>query len=232
LADDVDLSQLQARLGITFAKSAHLEEAFTHPSYRNEHPDLPLADNERLEFLGDAFLGYVIALELFGRFPEASEGQLTQLRAAIVKQDSLARAAAALGLGESLRLGRGEEQGGGRHRPANLAAVFEALTGALLLDRGPSATQRFLLKVLHEEMSRVISGEGWLDAKSRLQELIQAEGKPTPRYQVLSSTGPDHDRRFLVAVVVSGQTLGQGEGKSKQEAEKAAASDALGKMGE
>lgn len=220
-------NQSQARLGLIFNDPAWLEEALTHPSYRNEHPDLPLPDNERLEFLGDAFLGQVVAQELFGRLPQASEGQLTQLRAALVRREALARAATSLGLGAHLRLGRGEERGGGRRRPANLAAAFEALVGAVLLDQGAEAASRFVLTALSDELTKVLKGEPWLDVKSRLQQLIQAQGQPPPRYRLLSAKGPDHDRRFTMAVVVGERTLAVGGGKSKQEAEKAAAAAAL-----
>ncbi len=225
------MSQLQGRLGLIFQAPALLEEALTHPSYRNEHLESSGADNERLEFLGDAFLGYVTAQELFARFPEASEGWLTQLRAALVCQETLARAAASLDLGEALLLGRGEEQTGGRQRLANLAAVFEALAGAVLLDQGPEVASRLILTALEEELAGVLISQDWLDVKSHLQQVMQARGHTPPRYRLLSAVGPDHDRRFTMAVMVDDEVLAVGEGKSKQEAEKAAATAALREIG-
>lgn len=222
-----NLSELEGQLGLTFANPRLLEQAFCHRSFVHEKPDLAMASNERLEFLGDAVLGFLAAEYLYAAYPELSEGELTELRAALVRGETLAQRAKSLGLGEYLRLGRGEEASGGRQRQALLAATFEALLAAILLDRGLEAVRRFLHPFLEPEAQRAIAEQATRDFKSRLQELAQAERRQTPYYRTLAAQGPDHDRLFWVEVLVGGISLATGVGKSKQAAEQEAARHAL-----
>ncbi len=202
-----------------------------HRSYLNENPDFRLGSNERLEFLGDAFLGLVVAEFLFREFPELSEGELTKLRSDLVRQDSLARLASSLGLGEYLYLGQGEERGGGRKRSRNMACTLEALVGAAFMDQGFDVTKDLVLRVFASSVAEMRQRGLASDHKSRLQELIQAERQERPAYRLVEAAGPDHDKTFWVEVVVGGEVLGRGSGKSKQAAEKDAAKQALEKRG-
>jgi ribonuclease III len=207
-----------------------LERALTHRSYLNEHPELALDDNERLEFLGDAVLDFVTGAWLYNRFPEQREGRLTSLRAALVKTETLGQFALQVGLNDHLRLGKGESESGGRGRISMLANAFEALLGALYLDQGLGAVQAFLEQLLPEEVDRVLAEERDRDAKSLLQEWSQAEHGITPRYRTVAESGPDHAKTFTVEVRIGDEVVGRGEGLSKQAAAQAAASDALQTM--
>jgi len=211
----------------TFRDPSLLERALTHRSYLNEHLELALDDNERLEFLGDAVLDFVAGASLYNRFPEMREGRLTSLRAALVKTDALAALALRIGLDEHLRLGKGEAESGGRGRISLLADAFEAVLGALYLDQGLGAVREFLESLLPEEVERILAEESDRDAKSMLQEWSQAEYGITPRYRTVSEEGPDHAKSFTVEVRVGDRVVGRGEGLSKQAAAQAAASDAL-----
>ncbi|MHB9145387.1 MAG: ribonuclease III [Symbiobacteriia bacterium] len=200
-------------------------EALTHPSWANEAGSG--ANNQRLEFLGDAVLQLVISDHIFRRYPERAEGELTRLRAAAVRERALAQAAQALDLGACLRLGRGEEAGGGRQRPSILADAFEAIIGAFYLDLGLAAAQRLAVGCLEPVLAAEAGlGEG-KDAKTNLQERVQRTPGAVLTYELLESTGPDHDKRFRVAVNWQGKRLGEGEGRSKKEAEQQAAAAAL-----
>lgn len=222
-----NLSDLEGRLGLTFADQRLLEQAVCHRSFIHEKPDLATASNERLEFLGDAVLGLLAAQYLYTAYPTLSEGDLTELRAALVRGETLDRWAKSLRLGEYLRLGRGEEASGGRQRQALLAATFEALLAAILLDRGLETVRRFLHPFLELEAQRALAAQATRDFKSRLQELAQAERRQTPSYRTLAAQGPDHDKLFSVEVLVGGISLATGVGKSKQAAEQEAAKRAL-----
>jgi ribonuclease-3 len=224
-----DLTALQRTLGISFNDLALLEQALVHSSYVNENPDLAPISNERLEFLGDAVLGLVVAEKLYQDFPRFSEGEMTRLRAALVRRDTLARVARAIGLGDYLYLGKGEEAGGGRRKPANLAGALEAAIAAICLDQGLTATKDFILRLLNPGLGKIVSQGLVVDYKSRLQELVQARGQQTPVYRVIEATGPDHDRRFTVEVKVGDAVLGRGSGKSRKAAETEAARMALEK---
>ena len=225
-----DFAMLQSILGVTFKNTSLLEQSLIHRSYLNEASDLNLSSNERLEFLGDALIGLAVADDLYRRFPELQEGDLTKLRAAVVCRDSLAEVACSLDLGEYLYLGRGEEQGGGRKRERNLACAFEALIGAVLLDRGYDVARELLLNLLKEAMNQAAGQLDVMDYKSKLQEIIQLNQQVTPTYRVVKTTGPDHDREYVVEVIAAGVTIGRGSGKSKQQAEKDAAREALEKL--
>jgi len=220
---------LSQALGISFRNPSLLEEALTHTSYLNENPGLGLAANERLEFLGDALLSLVVAAELFRRFPAASEGELTQMRSALVRRETLARLAASLSLGDCLRLGQGEEATGGRQRPSNLARALEAVLGAVLLDRGWIAARRVVLRLWHQELRAVRPSP---DHKSRLQAVLQARERLTPHYRTLRERSPSGEPLFEVEVVAGERVLGRGSGASKKQAQQAAAREALARLGE
>jgi ribonuclease-3 len=222
-----DWSRLQRELAVDFHELSLLRQAFAHRSYLNENPDCTLGSNERLEFLGDAFLGFAIAETLYQRFDNLSEGEMTKLRSALVCQENLAKLAASLGLGDYLYLGQGEEKGGGRKRPRNLACAFEAMIGAVLIDQGVDPSRDFILRLFDPSLQRAIEKGIASDHKSKLQELVQAKRQERPIYRLVGEEGPDHNRRFTVEVVVDGRVLGTGYGKSKQLAEKDAARQAL-----
>ena len=214
-------------MGVYFNDTSLLEQALIHSSYINENPDFALTSNERLEFLGDAVLGLIVAEKLYQDFPHLTEGEMTKLRAALVRRDTLARMARAIRLGDYLYLGKGEEASGGRHKPPNLAGAMEAVIGAIFLDQGSSIARDFILRLLDVELQKVVSQGTAVDYKSELQELIQAREQKTPAYHVIEVTGPDHDRRFTVEVRLGEAVLGSGSGKSKKAAETEAARSAL-----
>jgi ribonuclease-3 len=225
-----DWSALEERLGVRFKDSALLREALTHSSYLNENPGAGIGSNERLEFLGDAALGLVVARQLYSDYPEEDEGRLTELRTHLVRRETLAQAAARLGLGEYLLVGRGEEGAGGRRRPTNLARAYEALVGALFLDGGLPRVRRFVKASLADEFRDLRNKAVLADPKSRLQEVAQSRWQTTPSYRLVKAQGPDHARRFTVEAVIHGDVLGVGKGRSKQRAEKEAARQALERL--
>jgi ribonuclease-3 len=226
-----DWPGLEERLGVTFQDLHLLRQAFVHRSYLNENPEASLVSNERLEFLGDAALGLVVAQRLYELFPTHGEGLLTELRAHLVRRDTLAHAAERLALGEQLLLGRGEEAAGGRRRPSNLAAVLEAVVGAILVDQGLPSADAFIMSALADDFEAVRSGVAPADPKSRLQVLVQSRGKDLPEYRTLKAEGPEHARLFTVEVYLDGEVLGVGQGKTKRQAEREAARRALEKLG-
>lgn len=223
----LDIVNLQATLGVNFRDLSLLQQALVHRSYLNENPDLPLASNERLEFLGDAVLGFIVAEEIYHRFPDLSEGELTKLRSALVRGETLGRVALSLNLGEYLYLGRGEEESGGRRRTRNLGCTLEAVIGAVLIDQGLDAARSFILRILGSELERAIEDKLVADYKSRLQQIIQSERKITPVYRTIEEVGPDHAKVFTVEVLAGDSILGQGAGPSKRAAEMEAAREAL-----
>jgi len=222
-----DLAALQQTLGISFNDSSLLEQALVHSSYVNENPGIAPASNERLEFLGDAVLGLAVAEKLYQDFPHSAEGEMTRLRAALVRGNTLARVARTIKLGDYLYLGKGEEASGGRRKPANLAGALEAMIAAIFLDQGLTITRDFILRLFNEELREVAGRGARVDYKSQLQELIQSREQQTPAYQLIEAMGPDHDRRFTVEVRVGDTVLGKGSGKSKRSAETEAAGAAL-----
>jgi ribonuclease III len=219
---------LSRRLGLPFSNLALLTRAFTHRSYVNENPD-SLEDNERLEFLGDAVLDFVVGAWVYNRFPEMPEGELTKIRSAIVRNDQLALFARRLNLGGALRLGRGEFASGGRQRDGLLGSLFEALIGALYLDAGLVAVEKFVHPLLEESCEFIL--DEIQDPKSRLQEWAQSEKLGTPQYVTIGSTGPDHAKIFEVEVRIQSLTYGRGHGSSKQVAARIAAQTALESLG-
>jgi len=207
-----------------------LRQAFAHSSYTNEIPDSYLSDNERLEFLGDALLSFVVADNLFHRFPYLAEGQLTEIRISLVRQETLAQLAIALDLGAYLYLGKGEESTGGRQRQTNLADALEALIGAIFLDQGLPIARDFILAQLDGYLQKIEAGETGKNYKALLQEFTQAKYKQLPTYQLLEALGPAHSKDFTTEVRLEDTVLGIGSGKTKRAAEVEAARIAWEKL--
>ena len=228
---DVDnLEDLEKKLGLSFTDKSLLTLAFIHSSYINENPGALPEPNERLEYLGDALLDLAVAEDLYKRYPERQEGELTTLRSAIVRGDTLARVAERLDLGRHLVMGAGEKSSGGAGRRTNLAAVFEALVGALFLDQGFGPARDFSLRVLDEEISNAEIQAVSKNAKSALQELVQGRGEAPPTYNIIGIAGEDHDRTFTAEVLIGREVVGRGVGSRKANAEQAAAVNALQKL--
>lgn len=211
----------------SFHNQQLLATALTHRSALNEKDSVSIQSNERLEFLGDAVLELAATKFLYARFPEEQEGVLTAYRSALVKTTSLATVAETLGLGEQLKMSRGEESTGGRSNPSLLADTLEAVIGALYLDQGFDTAEAFLAEHLFITVDAILKDRLYKDPKSELQEQVQALGKETPTYAVMSESGPDHNKEFTVSVSVNGEVIAQGTGKSKQQAQQAAAQEAL-----
>ena len=226
----LDLNSLQKILRVPFNNPSLLEHALIHTSYVNENPEPGVTSNERLEFLGDAVLGLVAAEALFQKYPDMAEGQMTRLRAALVRREALAAMAKTYKIGDFLNLGRGEESGGGRRRPANLASAMEAVIAAIYLDRGLETIRDFIVSSITPELEKIIGQGDSVDYKSDLQELIQAREGQRPEYHMVGATGPDHDPNFTVEVRLGDRVLGRGSGKSKKTAEVEAARAALQNM--
>lgn len=221
------LDDYLAQAGLVMQNRALLDTALVHRSFAHESWETPLESNERLEFLGDAVLNFLTARYLFETYPDKSEGELTGLRAAVVRESALARFARTLGVGSALRLGKGVEQSGGRERDSLLSDGFEALVGAIYLDGGIEAVTQFWTPLLEAELQGIVERGLALDERTRLQERIQGERNTTPQYRTVGAEGPDHNRRFTVEVWAGEERLGTGEGSSKQAAAQAAAHDAL-----
>ena len=225
-----DAKELEERLGLVFNQPALLEQALVHRSFLNENRDWPQPDNERLEFLGDAVLSLVVTETLYQLYPTVSEGELTRLRSELVRQDTLARVAGSLQLGGFLRLGKGEELSGGQSRPSILCCALEAVIAAVYLDRGLQATRDFVERLLETELEQLALETYEKDYKSGLQEVVQALGMTTPVYRTVQAVGPDHEKLFTIEVLAGEQVVGCGTGRSKRQAEKEAARDALEKL--
>jgi len=221
--------EFNERAGLGFKNMALLTRVLTHRSYINENPDA-LEDNERLEFLGDAVLDFIVAAWLYNRYPEMAEGDLTLVRTALVRTEQLAEFASRLDLGRAIRLGQGEIVSGGRSRRALLCAGFEALVGGIYLDRGVMAVEDFFEPYFQEALEEILIDGHPHDPKSLLQEWTQARGQEPPEYQTTREFGPDHDKVFEVNVSVNGVVSGIGIGKSKREASKLAAQEAMEKL--
>ncbi len=221
-------SGLSRRLGLPFSNLALLTRALTHRSYLNEN-SLAVEDNERLEFLGDAVLDFIVGAWAYNRFPEMPEGDLTKMRSALVRNEQLAKFARKLDLGHALRLGRGEASSGGHDRDNLLGSAFEALIGALFLDAGLGRVESFVHPILEEARETILNEIH--DPKSELQEWTQSQKMGSPRYRVVGTSGPDHAVVFEMVVEIAGVVKGSGKGTSKSYAEHAAAQDALNNLG-
>jgi len=222
----MELSEFEKILNFTFTNKDLLKTALTHRSYLNEHRDYPLPHNERLEFLGDAVLELAVTGYLYEHFPNP-EGELTNLRSALVNYKMLSAVAAELEFGKFLLLSRGEAKDQGRARAVILANAIEALIGAMYLDGGFDRTHKFIKERILALLPGIIKNGTYIDPKSRLQELVQEKSGITPNYQVISEIGPDHNKVFTMGVYVGKTEVGQGTGPSKQEAELSAAEQAL-----
>jgi len=225
-----DIKETGKLLNLRFKNQALLRNAFVHRSYLNEDPNFDLPSNERLEYLGDAVLELVVSHHLYQNYPKLTEGELTALRAALVRTESLATEARRLGLGDALLLSKGEEQGGGRTNPYLLANTFEALIGAIFLDQGLEKAAAFIKKELLPKTDDILR-RGLKDAKSLFQEKAQEKYSITPTYKTLAEWGPDHNKQFRVGVFLGKEKVAEGEGRSKQMAEEAAAKNALQTIG-
>ena len=224
---------LEHRLGYRFRDRGLLEHALTHKSKAHEDPSGGVIDNESLEFLGDAVLGLVIADALFRTFPDFSEGQKSKIKAMLVSTTSLAELAERLQLGDHMILGRGEEKTGGRQKQALLADTCEALIAAIYLDGGLEPSRQFIMRELGDEVEQAGQPDYFgRDHKSRLQEALQGLGRPLPTYRVAGEVGPEHRKMFHVEVLVAGEVLAQGVGRTKKDAEQEAAKAALALLAE
>lgn len=224
----MDLLVLENRIGFVFENKVFLREALTHRSYLNENPSWDTPHNERLEFLGDAVLELAVTENLFNRFSDYPEGQLTSLRAALVNYQTMANAARSIDLGNFILLSRGEAKDIGRAREVILANAMEALIGAVYLDAGYAKTKKFIEKfIINLYLEQIINNHLYKDPKSQLQEVAQEKLKLTPTYQLLEEWGPDHKKIFKMGVFFGDKLIAQGEGYSKQEAEIEAARNAL-----
>lgn len=220
------MDALAEKLGYQFQDQDLLVQALTHPSIAAEQRDV-VADNQRLEFLGDAVLQVILTEHLYLILPDEAEGRLTKTRASLVSRRALAECAERLGLGAYLRLGKGEEANGGRGRESNLADAFEALMGAVYLDGGITAASEVTMRVMEVDLQEAIEGDDTSNPKGRLQEVLQALRRESPSYRILAEEGPDHLKQFKAEVIWCGKSLGEGHGSSKKNAETAAAQDAL-----
>ncbi|OGG16758.1 ribonuclease III [Candidatus Gottesmanbacteria bacterium RIFCSPHIGHO2_02_FULL_39_14] len=223
-----ELDQLKKEFNLKIKNENLIKLAFIHRSYLNE-AKIKKESNERLEFLGDSILSYLVSKFLYLNYPHLPEGELTNLRSSVVKTQTLADIAKSLKLGMYLKLSRGEEEGGGRNNPSILADTFEALLGAILLDSGLSSVEKILNNFLYILIPQILNDKTYKDSKSSFQEMVQEETKLSPIYKVINETGPDHAKEFTVAVIVKNKVWGQGSGKTKQEAEQKAAASAIEK---
>lgn len=222
-----DLAALQDKLGVVFSNPALLEQALVHSSYINENPDYTGGHNERLEFLGDAVLDCIIAEKLYRDFPGLDEGEMTRLRAALVRRETLAGIARDINLGAFLCMGKGEVASGGRNKAPNLAGAMEAVIAAVYLDHGWTVTGGIILNLYGDTLMKLAGQNSELDYKSKLQEALQARLQLTPSYRLVGETGPDHDKLFTVEVLAGDRVMAAGTGKSKKLAETEAARLAL-----
>ncbi|MBQ8940496.1 MAG: ribonuclease III [Firmicutes bacterium] len=225
------MDKLEKTIGYTFKNRAFLVTALTHSSYANENKHLGVEYNERLEFLGDAVLGFIVGSYVFKHFPEIPEGELTKLRASVVCETMLSKKSKAMNIGEFMRLGRGEEMTGGRTRISILADAFEAIIGAIYMDGGIEPAEKFILSQLEGEIKIMRTGFKSLDSKTNLQEIIQQTSKVPLIYSIIDEKGPAHNKEFFASVSHNGKVLGTGSGSSKKEAEQAAAQQAIEHLG-
>lgn len=222
-----DMRELAQTLGFPDMDPELLHLALCHSSYANEQNDCEDFGNERLEFLGDAVVGFTITESLYNQYPDLREGQLSKIKSVVVSKRILSQRTIDLGLGAFLLLGKGEEQTGGRSRFSILGNLFESVVGAIHLACGIEASKQFVSDQLNEEVEKAVRGESIIDYKSQLQETIQKEYGVLPSYRLVSAIGPDHDKDFVVEVFVREKRIGRGQGKSKKRAEKSAAADAI-----
>ena len=225
--NNTNFEEFETSIGISFKDKDLIKKAFTHRSYLNENKGLRLEHNERLEFLGDAVLELVVTDFLYKKFPEKNEGELTALRSALVKAETLATAAEVVGMNTYLLLSKGESRDVGRARQYILANTFESVVGAIYLDQGYEVSANFIAKQLFDQIDEIIENKKFIDSKSKFQEMAQEKTGLTPSYKLVKEVGPDHNKIFTVSVCVGDEEITEGDGKSKQEAEQKAAEKAL-----
>lgn len=223
----INFSDFETKTGIVFKDKDLLKQAFIHRSYINENPSAGLSHNERLEFLGDAVLELIVTDFLYKKFPTHTEGELTSLRSALVNAIIISEMATDCGMNDFLLLSRGESKDNGKARQYILANTYEAYVGAIYMDQGYDAADKFVTKSLLHKTDEIVSKKLWRDAKSLVQEKAQEFNSVTPQYKVISESGPDHDKHFNVGIFFGGVQIADGKGKSKQEAEQSAALNAL-----
>lgn len=224
-----DYKEFEKLIGVSFKDESILRQAFTHRSYLNEHKELDIGHNERLEFLGDAVLELVVTDFLFKKYKEKPEGELTAIRSALVNTVSLANSAGLLNVNDYLMLSKGEARDTGRARQYILADTFEAIIGAIFIDQGYAVAEKFIANTILKKTDDIVENRLWQDSKSSFQEIAQEKVNFTPIYKALRETGPDHDKHFIVGVYLGDELIAEGEGKAKQEAEQDAAENALKK---
>ena len=222
-----DFSKFEKNIGIIFKNKDILKQAFTHRSYLNEHRDSELVHNERLEFLGDAVLELIVTEHLYNKYPDHTEGELTSYRSALVNAITLSDAASKIEMNNYLLLSKGEAKDVGRARQIILANTIEALIGAIFIDQGYEVAKYFISRNIFNLIEKIIEEKTWIDAKSKFQEQAQDYEGTTPLYKTLKEEGQDHDKQFTVGVFLGKNKVAEGAGKSKQEAEQVAASNAL-----
>lgn len=224
------LREFQEIIGYKFTNEEYLKTALTHSSYTHENKGKKIKHNERLEFLGDSVLSIIVSKYIFENYTELPEGKLTKMRAAVVCEKALFECALNIDLGKYLILGRGEEHTGGRTRPSILSDAYEAVIAAIFLDSNLDVVREWVLGQLHEAIEAAYKGKIFKDYKTEFQEAVQVNGDVKIEYKVTSSTGPDHNKSFVVSVFLDGVLMGEGEGTSKKKAEQSAAKNALSKM--
>jgi len=221
------MTDFEKKLGLTFKNQDLILNALIHRSYLNESKKANLASNERLEFLGDSVLSFLVSSQIYEKYQDFPEGKLTFIRTFLVRTETLALLAKKLDLGKYMLMSKGEEISGGRENPLLLANCFEAVLGAIYLDQGIKIAEEFIKKNLHPLFLSISDPENLKDSKSLLQEKVQADGLPSPVYKMISSSGPDHQKTFVMGIYVNGKLLAFGTSRSKQEAEEEAAKKAL-----
>lgn len=222
---------LESRIGYIYTKKQYAINALVHSSFSNENRNFAGKDNERLEFLGDAILDFVMSLALYNNKHNFTEGEMSKMRALIVCEASLATCANKIGLGDIIMLGKGEESNGGRERPSILSDAMEAIIGSIYLDGGIDEAEGFIMHILEDIYHKAVEGELFMDYKTALQEELQKSGDTEIKYKLLESKGPDHLRSFTISVCANGTSIGVGAGRSKKNAEQMAAKAALQAMG-
>lgn len=222
--------EIVKKIGIEFKNKNLLKTAFTHRSYLNENRGKGLKNNERLEFLGDAVLELIISSFLFKNYPDKTEGDLTSIRAAIVRTESLAEESRRLDIGQYLKMSKGEEDSGGQDKEYLLANLYESTLGAIYLEHGYQMCEDFVSRTLLKKVDRIIAQKLFIDPKTKVQELMQSKFKITPTYEIVKEDGPDHDKVFTVALLMGERKLSEGHGHSKQKAEEDAAKNAINKL--
>ena len=220
-------NEIEKNIGLTFENSDLLETALTHRSYLNEHQGAKIENNERLEYLGDAVLELIISDYIFRKYTDKAEGELTSIRSAVVRTESLAEQSRELGIGENLRMSKGEKDSGGKDKDYLLANAYEAVLGAIYMDRGMEECVNFVNRTLVPKIDHIVENHLFVDPKTQAQEIIQARYKTTPTYVIVKEEGPDHDKKFTVALRINNKEKAQGQGTSKQKAEESAALAAI-----